>query len=96
MQSEGATPACPPVLLVGFNRLDLVKRNMASIAAAAPARLYVACDGARAERVGEASKVAEQLHQLVARIGANEAMVTAVAYDTEARVRSLQLLNKHW
>ena len=40
--------------------------------------------------------VAEQLHQLVARIGANEAMVTAVAYDTEARVRSLQLLNKHW
>ena len=46
--------------------------------------------------VGEASKVAEQLHQLVTRIGANEAMVTAVAYDTEARVRSLQLLNKHW
>ncbi|MSO39235.1 MAG: LLM class flavin-dependent oxidoreductase [Ilumatobacteraceae bacterium] len=46
--------------------------------------------------VGEASKVAEQLHQLVARIGANEAMVTAVAYDTDARVRSLQLLNKHW
>ena len=40
--------------------------------------------------------VAEQLHQLVARIGVNEAMVTAVAYDTEARVRSLQLLNKHW
>ena len=40
--------------------------------------------------------VAEQLHQLVARIGVNEAMVTAVAYDTEARIRSLQLLNKHW
>ena len=58
MHSEGATSACPPVLLVGFNRPDLVKRTMASIAAAGPARLYVACDGARAERVGEASKVA--------------------------------------
>ena len=45
------------MLLVGFNRPDLVKRTMASIAAAAPARFYVACDGARPDRPDEASKV---------------------------------------
>lgn len=57
MPRDSATPACPPVLLVGFNRPDLLQRTLASIAAAAPARLYVACDGARTDRLGEVSSV---------------------------------------
>jgi len=46
--------------------------------------------------VGNGEHVADQLHQLVERVNANEAMVTAVAYETSARVRSLELLAKYW
>jgi len=59
-------------------------------------------DIAEAERmpssriVGNGEHVADQLHQLVERVNANEAMVTAVAYETSARVRSLELLAKYW
>jgi luciferase family oxidoreductase group 1 len=59
-------------------------------------------DIAEAERmpssriVGDGEHVAEQLHQLVQRVNADEVMVTAVAYETSARVRSLELLAKYW
>ena len=59
-------------------------------------------DIAEAERmpssriVGDGEHVAEQLQQLVQRVNANEVMVTAVAYETSARVRSLELLAKYW
>jgi len=46
--------------------------------------------------VGDGEQVAEQLHQLVQRVNADEVMVTAVAYETSARVRSLELLAKYW
>jgi alkanesulfonate monooxygenase SsuD/methylene tetrahydromethanopterin reductase-like flavin-dependent oxidoreductase (luciferase family) len=46
--------------------------------------------------VGTISDVIVQLHALVDRTGATELMVTAVAYDVSARVRSLELLAEHW
>ena len=36
------------------------------------------------------------LEELVARTGANELMVTSVAYDLSARLRSIELLADHW
>ncbi len=46
--------------------------------------------------VGEISTVIRELEELVARTAANELMVTSVAYDLSARVRSLELLAEHW
>ncbi|MEI7618708.1 MAG: LLM class flavin-dependent oxidoreductase [Actinomycetota bacterium] len=46
--------------------------------------------------VGSIADVVEQLHGLVERTGANEIMVTAVAFDLSARLRSLELLAQHW
>lgn len=46
--------------------------------------------------VGEVSQVIENLHGLGDRTGADELMVTAVAYDLSARVRSLELLAEYW
>ena len=46
--------------------------------------------------VGEISTVIRDLEELVARTGANEVMVTSVAYDLSARVRSIELLAEHW
>ena len=46
--------------------------------------------------VGEVSDVVERLTELAARTQANELMVTAVAFDIGARVRSLELLAAHW
>ncbi|CAB4884090.1 unannotated protein [freshwater metagenome] len=59
-------------------------------------------DLAEAERmpsnriVGAIPDVVEQLHGLVERTGANEIMVTSVAFDLAARLRSLELLAAHW
>ncbi|MFZ4719830.1 MAG: LLM class flavin-dependent oxidoreductase [Ilumatobacteraceae bacterium] len=59
-------------------------------------------DRAEAERlptgriVGTPDAVAPALRALAERTEANEVMVTAVAYDLDARVRSLQLLAEHW
>ncbi len=47
----------PPVLLMVFNRPEQAKRVFESIRAAAPSRLYIAADGARKNRDGEAEKV---------------------------------------
>jgi luciferase family oxidoreductase group 1 len=46
--------------------------------------------------VGEISTVIRDLEDLVARTGADELMVTSVAYDLSARVRSVELLAEHW
>ncbi len=46
--------------------------------------------------VGSISNVVQQLEGLVDRTGANELMVTAVAYDLSARTHSLELLAAHW
>ncbi len=45
---------------------------------------------------GPIAEVIEQLQGLAERTGANELMVTAVAYDISARTRSLELLAEHW
>lgn len=46
--------------------------------------------------VGEVSVVIRELEELVSRTGANELMVTSVAYDLSARIRSIELLAEHW
>ena len=46
--------------------------------------------------VGEASDVVRRMQELAQRTRANELMVTAVAFDIAARVRSLELLAQHW
>ena len=46
--------------------------------------------------VGEISMVMRELEELVERTGAAEVMVTSVAYDLAARVRSIELLAEHW
>ena len=46
--------------------------------------------------VGEISVVVRELEELVARTGAAEVMVTSVAYDLAARLRSIELLAEHW
>ena len=46
--------------------------------------------------VGEISTVIGELDDLVARTGANELMVTSVAYDLTARIRSIELLARGW
>ena len=46
--------------------------------------------------VGAPDTVIPELQSLVARTGANELMVTSVAYDITARIRSIELLAQHW
>jgi luciferase family oxidoreductase group 1 len=46
--------------------------------------------------VGEISVVVRELEELVARTNANEVMVTSVAFDLSARLRSIELLAEHW
>ncbi len=48
-----------PVLFIIFNRLDTVKQTFKAIRAAQPARLYLAADGPRKDRVGEAEQCEE-------------------------------------
>ena len=47
-------PPCPPVLLLIFNRPDLTRQVCAVLHRAGPAHLYVAADGPRPGRTGEA------------------------------------------
>ena len=46
--------------------------------------------------VGEISTVVRDLEDLVTRTDADELMVTSVAYDLSARIRSIELLAEHW
>lgn len=47
-----------PILYIVFNRLDTVRRTFPRIAACQPENLYVAADGPRADREGEAESCA--------------------------------------
>jgi hypothetical protein len=60
------------VLFLVFNRPDPTRRVFDAIRAARPARLYVAADGPRADRAGEAERCAEV-----------RAMATAVDWPCE-------------
>lgn len=51
------TPLNTAVLFLVFNRLDTTKQVFEAIRLAKPPRLYIAADGARASRVGEAATV---------------------------------------
>ncbi|MEI6409428.1 MAG: nucleotide-diphospho-sugar transferase [Bacteroidota bacterium] len=48
-----------PILFLVFNRPEHTRRTLERIRAAAPTRLYVHCDGPRADKPGEATRVAE-------------------------------------
>lgn len=64
-------PATPPraaVLLIIFNRPDVTMQVLAAIRAARPPRLYVAADGARAQRPAEAATCAALRQQVLAAI----------------------------
>lgn len=50
---------CPPILFIVFNRPGHAAATLEAICEAKPPRLYVACDGPRLDREGEAALVAE-------------------------------------
>ncbi len=54
--AKGALRA--PVVLFAFNRPELTSRVFATIRAARPSRLFLVCDGPRADRPGEADRCA--------------------------------------
>ncbi len=56
-----------PVLLIGFNRPDTTKQVFQRIREAKPTKLYVAVDGARPDRDGEAQLV-EQVKEITKRV----------------------------
>ena len=49
---------CAPILLVGFNRPELLRGLVAILAKVSPPKIYLAVDGPRADRPGEAEKCA--------------------------------------
>lgn len=57
-----------PILLIVFNRLDTALQVVEAIAKAQPARLFVAADGPRANRPGEAETVRAVREAVLARI----------------------------
>lgn len=57
-------PSTPPVLLIGFNRPNETIKVFEKIKLARPNKLYIACDGPRSAKSGEAELVA-QVRQLV-------------------------------
>ncbi len=48
-----------PVLVIGFNRPEVIRQSFEFVRQAQPAKLYVAIDGPRADKEGEADLVAE-------------------------------------
>lgn len=65
------TPTHPlktAVLFLIFNRPDITKQVFEAIRKAQPPRLYVAADGPRAEKAGEAEKV-EQVRRIATQVG---------------------------
>ncbi|MFT4902153.1 MAG: hypothetical protein ACI81V_001438 [Lentimonas sp.] len=48
-----------PVLLIHFNRPESTRRQLKLLTAIAPRRVWIVCDGARAEHPGESERVAE-------------------------------------
>ena len=49
---------CAPILLLGFNRPELLRGLVAILAKVRPPKIYLAVDGPRADRPGEAEKCA--------------------------------------
>lgn len=49
-------PQCAPILLIGFNRPEMMAAQIDAVRAAKPPRLYIAVDGPRDGRDGEAEK----------------------------------------
>lgn len=59
--------ASPPILFLIFNRPDTTSRVFEAIRKARPSRLYIAADGARRDKSGEAEKVHE-VRQVVTQV----------------------------
>ncbi|MGI6494601.1 MAG: hypothetical protein ACOX5G_00645 [Kiritimatiellia bacterium] len=53
---EESPPPCAPILLVGFNRPDFLREQLRAIAPAKPGRVFLAVDGPRPDRPGEAAR----------------------------------------
>ena len=68
----------PPVLLIAFNRVDTLAEVIRALAPVAPPLVYVAADGPRAGRAGEAGRCA-----------AVRAMLTDLPWRCEIRTRFL-------
>jgi len=64
-----------PVLMIAFNRPHHVKRTMETVRTYQPSRLYLACDGPRETKEGEAALVAST----------QQAMLDAVDWDCEVQ-----------
>lgn len=47
---------CAPMLLIGFNRPDFMAEQIDAVRGAAPKKIYIAVDGPRVEKSGEAEK----------------------------------------
>lgn len=60
-----------PVLYIVFNRLDTVKRSFEAIRSAQPSRLYLAADGPRKNREGEAERCEEVRQWILSHIDWN-------------------------
>lgn len=69
----------PPVLLIAFNRVDTLAEVIRALAPVAPPLVYVAADGPRAGRAGEAGRCA-----------AVRAMLTDLPWRCEIRTRFLE------
>ena len=68
-----------PILLVFFNREDVVLQTFSRIREAQPAKLYLACDGAREGREGE-KQVVDNLR---------DKLLKQVDWDCEVKTRFL-------
>jgi len=56
---ESTRAMTPPILYLIFNRPDLMEQSFVPIREAQPAKLFIAADGPRADREGEAARCAE-------------------------------------
>lgn len=65
LRSVGMEPS-PPVLIIAFNRTDTLSRVVEALAPLAPSRMYVAADGPREDRAGEAARCEEVRRMLTA------------------------------
>lgn len=52
-----------PILIIGFNRPDVIRQTFEYVKAAKPTKLYIAIDGARENRPGE-EKLVEEVKQV--------------------------------
>jgi hypothetical protein len=67
MTTEKGHSVCPPILFLIFNRPDTTARVFEAIQLARPARLYLAADGARKDRVSE-QEVVNEVRRIVMQV----------------------------